>query len=50
MNNKTLINTFNSDNNSIAKIKTQHRQIVKPMTTNCTFFTVFVFSKISKIF
>ena len=35
MNNKTLINTFDSDNNSIAQINTRHRQI---MTTNTNEF------------
>ena len=62
MNNTTIINTFNSDNNIMAKIKTQHCQLMttianrilkfKPMikiviVTNYTFFTVFTFSKIN---
>ena len=62
MNNATIINTFNSDNSSIAKIKTQHRQIMtaiangnlkfEPMITkqivaDNTFFTVITFSRIN---
>ena len=60
-NNATIINTFNSDNDNIANIKTQHHQIMttianrilkfkiminKPTVTDNTLFTVITFSKI----
>ena len=32
MNNKTIINTFNSDINNIIKIKTEHGQIIAAIT------------------
>ena len=47
-----MINIFNSDNSKIAKIKSQHHQIITtlimklkpmikiPIVANCTFFTV----------
>ena len=60
MNNTTIINTFNSDNGSITKIKTQHCQIMttitnlkfktmikKPIVTNNTFFTGVTLSNVS---
>ena len=62
MNNATIINTFNSDNSSIAKIKTQYHQIMtaitngilkfepmiaKQLVTDSTFVTVIAFSRIN---
>ena len=60
MNNKAIINTFNSYNNNIANIKTQNQQITKNITNgilkcesmikklivaNYAFFNVITFSK-----
>ena len=65
MNNTTTINTFNNDNRNIAKIKTQHCQIMtnitnkilkfepmikEPTVTNYTFFIVFTFSGINSFY
>ena len=62
MNNTTIINTFNSDNNNIICIKIQHRKIMatirykilkfelmikKPIAANHTFITVITFSRIN---
>ena len=62
MNNTTIINTFNSDNNNITCIKIQHRKIManirykilkfelmikKPIVANHTFITVVTFSRIN---
>ena len=62
MNNTTVINTFNSDNDSIANTTKQHRQIMttgtkrilkfkpmakKPLVTDNIFFTVITFSNIN---
>ena len=61
MNNKTITNTFNTDNGNMANIKTQHRQIMttitnkilkckpiikKPIVANYTFYTVITSSNI----
>ena len=62
MNNKTIVNTFNSYNSNISKTKAQYQQIMTtitngilkfepmikiPMMTNHTFFTVITFSYIN---
>ena len=62
MNNATIINFFNSDNNNIANIKTQHGQIIantidrilkfepmikKPIAANYKLFTVITFRRIN---
>ena len=61
MNNATIINTFNSDNINMPKIKIQHRQIMTTITNRIlkfepilkipivackTFYTVITFSNI----